>query len=153
MAHSSTPTHLCDKHTRTLFQNSPRKSVRVCFLVAAASAVFVSATASQHASLRVGNHSYKPNLARLLSNPSCTFYLSLTHTHLASSFPLFPPHPTPNPPTHYSTMSGKGGKSGGDASGSKSTSRSSKAGLQFPVGRIHRLLRKGNYARELVSVS
>ncbi|TPX48767.1 hypothetical protein SeMB42_g00333 [Synchytrium endobioticum] len=25
-------------------------------------------------------------------------------------------------------------------------SRSSKAGLQFPVGRIHRLLRKGNYA-------
>lgn len=26
------------------------------------------------------------------------------------------------------------------------TSRSSKAGLQFPVGRIHRHLRKGNYA-------
>ncbi|KFD58585.1 hypothetical protein M513_00811 [Trichuris suis] len=26
------------------------------------------------------------------------------------------------------------------------TSRSSRAGLQFPVGRIHRLLRRGNYA-------
>ncbi|XP_067883491.1 histone H2A type 2-B-like [Heterodontus francisci] len=25
-------------------------------------------------------------------------------------------------------------------------SRSSRAGLQFPVGRVHRLLRKGNYA-------
>eukprot|EP00092_Neocalanus_flemingeri_P046604 GFUD01052486.1.p1 GENE.GFUD01052486.1~~GFUD01052486.1.p1 ORF type:complete len:136 (+),score=32.58 GFUD01052486.1:31-408(+) len=29
---------------------------------------------------------------------------------------------------------------------SKAKSRSSRAGLQFPVGRIHRLLRKGNYA-------
>ncbi|KFD66034.1 hypothetical protein M514_00811 [Trichuris suis] len=28
----------------------------------------------------------------------------------------------------------------------KSRSRSSRAGLQFPVGRIHRLLRRGNYA-------
>ncbi|KAI8339666.1 histone H2A [Chlamydoabsidia padenii] len=40
-----------------------------------------------------------------------------------------------------------GGKSGGkSASGSKSQTRSSKAGLQFPVGRIHRHLRKGNFA-------
>ena len=30
-----------------------------------------------------------------------------------------------------------------------SRSRSSKAGLQFPVGRVHRLLRKGNYARRV----
>ncbi|KAJ3563563.1 hypothetical protein NP233_g8861 [Leucocoprinus birnbaumii] len=52
-------------------------------------------------------------------------------------------------------MSGKvGGKSksgkasaGGDAS--KSQSRSSKAGLQFPVGRIHRLLKRGNYAQRV----
>ncbi|KAH7103577.1 histone-fold-containing protein [Auriculariales sp. MPI-PUGE-AT-0066] len=50
-------------------------------------------------------------------------------------------------------MSGKGGKSGkagkastgADASG-KAQSRSTKAGLQFPVGRIHRLLKNGNYA-------
>ncbi|KIM91419.1 hypothetical protein PILCRDRAFT_83682 [Piloderma croceum F 1598] len=50
-------------------------------------------------------------------------------------------------------MSGKGGKSGkagGKAGGDgKSTSRSSKAGLQFPVGRIHRLLKKGNYAQRV----
>uniref|UniRef100_UPI00398EB5B8 histone H2A.J-like n=1 Tax=Pristiophorus japonicus TaxID=55135 RepID=UPI00398EB5B8 len=30
--------------------------------------------------------------------------------------------------------------------GAKAKSRSSRAGLQFPVGRVHRLLRKGNYA-------
>jgi len=50
-------------------------------------------------------------------------------------------------------MSGKGGKSGkagGKAGGDgKSTSRSTKAGLQFPVGRIHRLLKKGNYAQRV----
>jgi len=50
-------------------------------------------------------------------------------------------------------MSGKvGGKSkGGKASGgdTKSQSRSAKAGLQFPVGRIHRLLKKGNYAQRV----
>ena len=39
---------------------------------------------------------------------------------------------------------GKGGKKKG-----KAVSRSSKAGLQFPVGRIHRLLRKGNYAKRI----
>ncbi|OZJ05744.1 Histone H2A-beta [Bifiguratus adelaidae] len=44
-----------------------------------------------------------------------------------------------------------GGKSGGkSAAGSKSAqSRSSKAGLQFPVGRVHRLLRRGNYAQRV----
>ncbi|KAF2641343.1 histone-fold-containing protein [Massarina eburnea CBS 473.64] len=58
-----------------------------------------------------------------------------------------------------------GGKSGGKASGSNrrtiATSlfahlpgaaclvRSSKAGLAFPVGRVHRLLRKGNYAQRV----
>ncbi|KAH9074180.1 histone H2A [Lactarius deliciosus] len=51
-------------------------------------------------------------------------------------------------------MSGKGkaGKSssGGKASGeSKSQSRSAKAGLQFPVGRVHRLLKRGNYAQRV----
>ncbi|GAA5996927.1 hypothetical protein JCM5350_003651, partial [Sporobolomyces pararoseus] len=44
-----------------------------------------------------------------------------------------------------------GGKSGGKSGGgeSKTQSRSVKAGLQFPVGRIHRLLRKGNYAQRI----
>lgn len=50
-------------------------------------------------------------------------------------------------------MSGKGGKAksgSGKASGeSKSQSRSAKAGLQFPVGRVHRLLKKGNYAQRV----
>ena len=32
------------------------------------------------------------------------------------------------------------------AKGTKSKSYSSKAGLQFPVGRIHRFLKRGNYA-------
>lgn len=42
-------------------------------------------------------------------------------------------------------------KSGGKASGgeSKSQSRSAKAGLQFPVGRVHRLLKRGNYAQRV----
>ncbi len=45
-------------------------------------------------------------------------------------------------------MAGKAGKK--DLSATKNTkSRSAKAGLQFPVGRIHRLLRKGNYAQRV----
>jgi histone H3/H4 len=47
-----------------------------------------------------------------------------------------------------SIMSSKSGKAG-KASGSKSKSRSSRAGLQFPVGRIHRHLRNGNYAQRI----
>ena len=46
-------------------------------------------------------------------------------------------------------MAGKGkvgGKGGRGASGKKSTSKSAKAGLQFPVGRISRFLKKGKFA-------
>ncbi|XP_066304888.1 late histone H2A.2.2-like [Branchiostoma lanceolatum] len=39
---------------------------------------------------------------------------------------------------------GKGGKIR-----SKARSRSARAGLQFPVGRVHRFLRKGNYAERI----
>nr|XP_060615332.1 histone H2A-like [Anolis sagrei ordinatus] len=46
-------------------------------------------------------------------------------------------------------MSGRG-KTGGKAR-AKAKSRSSRAGLQFPVGRVHRLLRKGNYAERVGS--
>ena len=42
-------------------------------------------------------------------------------------------------------MAGKGGKSAKKAA----SSRSVKAGLQFPVGRVHRFLRKGNYAQRI----
>ena len=44
-------------------------------------------------------------------------------------------------------MSGRG--KGGKGKGTKSKTRSSRAGLQFPVGRIHRLLRKGNYGERV----
>ncbi|XP_034432559.1 histone H2A-like [Hippoglossus hippoglossus] len=44
-------------------------------------------------------------------------------------------------------MSGRG-KTGGKAR-AKAKTRSSRAGLQFPVGRVHRLLRKGNYAHRV----
>ena len=47
-------------------------------------------------------------------------------------------------------MSGKGGKSKSGKVGAKSAkTRSSRAGLQFPVGRIHRCIRKGNYAERV----
>ncbi|KAL7408800.1 putative histone H2A [Mrakia frigida] len=46
---------------------------------------------------------------------------------------------------------GKSGKTGGEDVEKKTTSRSAKAGLQFPVGRIHRLLKKGNYAQRVGS--
>ncbi|MEE6515658.1 hypothetical protein FKM82_024595 [Ascaphus truei] len=44
-------------------------------------------------------------------------------------------------------MSGRG-KQGGKTR-AKAKTRSSRAGLQFPVGRVHRLLRKGNYAQRV----
>lgn len=47
-------------------------------------------------------------------------------------------------------MSGKGqGKAKGGKVGGKSKTRSTRAGLQFPVGRIHRFLRKGNYSERV----
>uniref|UniRef100_A0AC34FYN1 Histone H2A n=1 Tax=Panagrolaimus sp. ES5 TaxID=591445 RepID=A0AC34FYN1_9BILA len=46
-------------------------------------------------------------------------------------------------------MSGRGGKGAKAKTGGKAKSRSSRAGLQFPVGRLHRLLRKGNYAQRV----
>ena len=45
-------------------------------------------------------------------------------------------------------MSGKG-KGSKVAKKVKSKTRSSRAGLQFPVGRVHRLLKKGNYAERV----
>ena len=53
----------------------------------------------------------------------------------------------PSSTTTHIKMSGRG-KGGGKVKG-KSKTRSNRAGLQFPVGRIHRLLRKGNYAERV----
>ena len=45
-------------------------------------------------------------------------------------------------------MTGRGKGKGAKASG-KSKSRSARAGLQFPVGRVHRFLKKGNYGERV----
>merc|ERR1712141_713576 len=47
---------------------------------------------------------------------------------------------------HKTTTSNMSGRGKGGKVKNKAKSRSSRAGLQFPVGRIHRLLRKGNHA-------
>lgn len=49
-------------------------------------------------------------------------------------------------PYKFPKMSGRGK---GAKQRSKAKSRSARAGLQFPVGRIHRFLRKGNYAERV----
>jgi len=46
---------------------------------------------------------------------------------------------------------GKGGRGKGKAGGGKVQSKSSRAGLQFPVGRVSRFLRKGRYASRVGS--
>jgi histone H2A len=46
------------------------------------------------------------------------------------------------------TGKSKSGKTA-TAEGKTQQSRSAKAGLQFPVGRVHRLLKKGNYAQRV----
>ena len=76
------------------------------------------------------------------SSPS-HFALSTLNTHQS---------PSTQPNNTNNNMSGKGkaGKSGGKSGdSSKAQSRSAKAGLQFPVGRIHRLLKRGNYAQRV----
>ena len=45
-------------------------------------------------------------------------------------------------------MSGRG-KGGKSKTGGKAKSRSSRAGLQFPVGRLHRHMRNGNFAARI----
>jgi histone H2A len=58
-----------------------------------------------------------------------------------ASAPATVPEPAP---------AAKGGKSGrGKTEGKKSQTKSSKAGLQFPVGRISRFLKKGKYAARI----
>jgi histone H2A len=48
-----------------------------------------------------------------------------------------------------STASKGKGKGKGKKIGGKSQSQSSRAGLQFPVGRIHRFLKRGRYAKRV----
>ncbi|GKG20148.1 probable histone H2A.3, partial [Tanacetum coccineum] len=46
-------------------------------------------------------------------------------------------------------MAGRGKTLGSSGAAKKATSRSSKAGLQFPVGRIARFLKAGKYAERV----
>jgi len=57
-------------------------------------------------------------------------------------------HPQSSDSLTYLVLNMSGRGKGGKVKG-KAKSRSSRAGLQFPVGRIHRLLRKGNYAERV----
>jgi histone H2A len=75
------------------------------------------------------------------SSPSSLFTLRLHYRSHSTS-------PTLTHPSNNMSSGGKGGKASA-ADPSKSQSRSAKAGLQFPVGRIHRLLRRGNYAQRI----
>lgn len=49
----------------------------------------------------------------------------------------------------HTVTTGKGGKVGGRGKKGGGTSRSAKAGLQFPVGRVARFLRRGGYAKRV----
>merc|ERR1712087_347949 len=53
-----------------------------------------------------------------------------------------------NKPKTNITMAGKGGRGKGKSAG-RAMSRSAKAGLQFPVGRIARYMKKGRYAERV----
>ena len=66
---------------------------------------------------------------------TCARNSNHTHTSPHTHLPL--PRPPPSPPP-----GGRGKK----AAGAKATSRSAKAGLQFPVGRVARYLRKARVA-------
>ncbi|NWV76853.1 H2A protein, partial [Dasyornis broadbenti] len=50
-------------------------------------------------------------------------------------------------------MSGHGKKQAGNPGSASKRSKSAKAGLQFPVGRIYRLLRRGRYAHRIGSAA
>jgi hypothetical protein len=101
---------------------------------------------------------------------SCCLILHSHEPRISVDVPLpWTPYPSPHPaslslslttttpPTRTTIMSGKatsgkaksGGKAASGAEPGKGSSRSSKAGLQFPVGRVHRLLKRGNYAQRV----
>ncbi len=51
----------------------------------------------------------------------------------------------------YCTISNMSGRGKGGKAKAKAKTRSFRAGLQFPVGRVHRFLRKGHYASRIGS--
>jgi histone H2A len=75
----------------------------------------------------------------VLCRTSLSLALALSLT--LSSLPLLSPN-------QMSGKAGKGAAGRGKGKGA-STSRSKKAGLQFPVGRVHRFLRVGRFAKRI----
>ena len=67
------------------------------------------------------------------------------HTHTPHSRPL----PPPSSPTGKGKAAAVGGKGKGGRGAGKSVSSSSKAGLQFPVARVGRYLKKGGYSKRV----
>ncbi|KAL4082176.1 hypothetical protein QTP88_005267 [Uroleucon formosanum] len=76
---------------------------------------------------------------KILVYPQVLFTIMSNENHIVCTESLLP--------STIAIMSGRG--KAGKSKGGKSKTRSSRAGLQFPVGRIHRLLRKGNYAERV----
>ncbi|GAA48731.1 histone H2A [Clonorchis sinensis] len=94
----------------------------------------VSGNATKKASkVKVPKVDKKKKRRRKESYAIC-IYRVLRQVHVAS------------PSTSLKTMSGRGK---GGKTRVKPKTRSSRAGLQFPVGRVHCLLRKGNYAERV----
>lgn len=90
------------------------------------------------------------------STPSPLIYY-LSHSHLFHN-EQYPIHTKVSVSIHFlkimsSTGAGKGIAGRGKSKGTKSVSRSQKAGLQFPVGRIARFLKAGRYAQRVGSGS
>merc|ERR1739848_544146 len=54
-----------------------------------------------------------------------------------------------NTHTHTHNITTMSGRGKGGKTKTKARSRSSRAGLQFPVGRVHRFLKKGHYADQI----
>ena len=75
------------------------------------------------------------------------FWASAAPVGLRRRLFFVPARHSPQRTSTSRSMSGRG-KTGGKAR-AKAKSRSSRAGLQFPVGRVHRLLRKGHYAERV----
>uniref|UniRef100_A0A453T8R9 Histone H2A n=1 Tax=Aegilops tauschii subsp. strangulata TaxID=200361 RepID=A0A453T8R9_AEGTS len=65
--------------------------------------------------------------------------------------PIQPPPPPPNPPAHVAGEKKKEEMAGWKGQRKKAVTRSVKAGLQFPVGRIGRYLKQGRYAQRIGS--
>lgn len=81
------------------------------------------------------------------TSTSTRFETPLTHSSFSYHRFLLS-HPETYQNNINTTMSGKGKGKGGRGD-KKSTTASSKAGLQFPVGRIGRYLRQGKYATRM----